>query len=370
MKAILQQFARLTVAHPAQVAAIKRRAGLDQDPTETAKALLMILPVPPADAVRRIRARLAVGSHAERRRSLAWAAVAALSLIAAGGAGAAWLTREVPLNTSLVASTSATLSPTPEVALRYTGDGRVTGTAAAPRIEWAYGSLTVEVQPNRGVQLSVRTAEAEVRVVGTRFIVERSALGTDVSVSHGKVAVVCDSGVDAVLSAGETLVCLPTTSGGLLGRAQALNAAGAPDEEVLLAAESGIAAEPHGVIADELRLMQMQALAALSRHEEAYRAATDALAGSVGPRREDFEHVAAREAMRAQGCAAALPRLQVLHNEARATAPELVLLADCASAHDAGLARAALLAALRLGVPPDQEDAVVQRLVDLGGTRP
>jgi hypothetical protein len=186
---------------------------------------------------------------------------------------------------------------------------------AHPRLEWEQGTLKVEVEPERGIDLAVHTREAEVRVVGTRFSVTRDALGTGVVVTHGHVAVLCADGEKALLGAGEARVCPPTHAAGLLGRANAL-----------AAAEASLAGSP--------------------------------------ARPSELRHLAVRNAIAMTGCPAALPHLRVLVGE-DATAPELVYFADCVADTEPAAAPAALTAALRQGAPPDQEARIIQRLKHL-----
>lgn len=371
MRLNLRMFARSTRASDAQIDALRSRLGLDLDPEAASRELLAGAMGADAEAVDRVRARLGYGVPVRARWSAGAVTMAAAALLSvAGGTSAAWWLVDAPLNASLIADTLATSDPTRYVALRYSGDGRLGGSEDAPRIEWTRGVLSVEVEPEQGVRLSVHTAEAEVQVIGTGFDVLRDARGTRVSVEHGRVAVACDGGAGVVLGAGESVECAPTTAAGLLGRAQALRQRGAANAEVLEAAERGLLAPHDAGLAAELTLVRAETLAQLARHTDALAVCVAATTAGAGARQIDLEHLEAREGLRAIGCEAALSPLRRLRERAAASPAELVLLSDCVAAGDPAEARAALIRALQLGVPPDQQDAVVDRLSRVGGKRP
>lgn len=373
MKIYLRRFARSTAADPARVSRLRERLGLTAEPEPESRGILSGALSADEGAIDRVRARLAYGDPARSTWTPARVAMAAATLLAVAGTAATsavWWSTEAPMDSTLATVTPEAVNPTPFVALRYSGDGHVGGTAEAPRIVWTRGVLNVEVEPNRGVQLSVHTAEAEVRVIGTGFDVVRDARGTRVSVAHGRVSVVCEGGDAALLQAGESKECAPTSAAGLLGRAQALRQRGASNTEVLEAAERGLGAPHDEALAAELTLVRAEMLAALDRHGEALAVAATATEAGAGARQVDLQHLAAREGLRAQGCDAASPYLRQLRDHNVASPAELVLLADCVAPTDPTEARAALITALRLGVPTELEDAVVERLIRVGGQLP
>ncbi len=141
------------------------------------------------------------------------------------------------LSARLVAKEIRELQATEDVDLQYRGTGVLSGDAAAPRIAWDTGTLHVSVTPKKGIDLQVRTADAEVHVVGTAFEVARSPLGTHVHVDHGRVWVACVTGERSLLGANEETWCLPSEPSGLLARALTLREQGASAEEVLMALE-------------------------------------------------------------------------------------------------------------------------------------
>ncbi|MDW8364108.1 MAG: FecR family protein, partial [Myxococcales bacterium] len=81
----------------------------------------------------------------------------------------------------------------------------VRATAAEIDVELSAGRIDVEFHPTlAGAGLSVRTDEATVRVVGTRFVVERDASGTRVAVLEGRVRVEqLNGGSSVLLAAGD-----------------------------------------------------------------------------------------------------------------------------------------------------------------------
>lgn len=135
-----------------------------------------------------------------------------------------------PLDIALESEQPASSIPLPPLALRYQGAGHVGGTVARPDIEWVLGRIELELEPDASAELTLRTVEATVRVTGTRFAVERDAAGTKVEVAEGRVAVRCQSSEppdgERALAVGESILCVPTTSAGLLGRARLLQQQG------------------------------------------------------------------------------------------------------------------------------------------------
>ena len=106
-----------------------------------------------------------------------------------------------------------------DVLLSFAGQGDLRAEGKVHDIDWSLGRLNVSVTPEQGVDLTVRTPEAEVSVVGTVFEVRRDRLGTTVSVERGKVSVSCSEGEPMLLRADGVHTCLPTTAMGLLNRA-------------------------------------------------------------------------------------------------------------------------------------------------------
>ncbi len=192
------------------------------------------------------------------------------------------------------------------------GAGTVSGTPTAMALTWTSGTLSVEVEPHRGVQLAVSTPEGEVRVVGTGFTVTRDALGTAVAVRHGKVAVSCARGESRAIEAGEALTCLPTTSAGALARVLALR--GTLDAKGQLAEVDDALALPGGADATRAELHALRAGALLESGAEA-EALTEAEATLALPgvtRADELHRLAARLRLRHDDCAGALPHLRAL----------------------------------------------------------
>lgn len=185
-----------------------------------------------------------------------------------------------------------------EVRLVWAGQGHAAGTTRTPRLEWAQGHLDVDVTPGLGIDLRVTTDEAEVAVVGTRFTVDRDALGTRVSVEHGLVRVTCTSGAELTLPAGESGACKPIHAAPLLRRARALEttdpAAALADVDAALAD----AARPP-LLDDELLALRIGLLHRLERGDDVVRAA---LAYGRGPRVDEVARLALDWAVGADRC--------------------------------------------------------------------
>lgn len=265
-----------------------------------------------ASAEARLRARLSTSEA-----SSGWAGRLAL-LGAAGLAAAGLVVAFRPSPPEPVAKTfseGATATATalgPEVTAQATGVGAVTGDAKNLHVAWQNGTISLEVEPERGIALDVKTDEALVRVVGTGFDVVRDALGTRVTVRHGKVQVDCVGGDSVLLATGESRSCLPQTAGGMLGRARALGDAGAPATDQLAAVERGLALAGPGPVQEELRFLQLGLLLKADRNADALTLAETMLADGQSVRRSEVVETAARLHIGAGDCAGATRWLEEL----------------------------------------------------------
>ncbi|MFT5586341.1 MAG: hypothetical protein ACI9VR_003938, partial [Cognaticolwellia sp.] len=182
----------------------------------TVTPLLKELPKPTFSATHRVRARLRKPAP-----SRAWVG----GLVLAAGAllvlGSTQLPQDpAPLAQALASAGQAEI--TPDLQATWQGSGRITGTEEAPIVDWDKGSLHLELTPDQGVDLQVRTREASVLVLGTVFDVDRDVLGTTVSVTRGSVQVNCTQGPNPTLNAGEQHTCLPVSAAASASRLQSL----------------------------------------------------------------------------------------------------------------------------------------------------
>jgi ferric-dicitrate binding protein FerR (iron transport regulator) len=361
---VLSRFTRETAPAPRAVERVRERIGPQPGDAEISKALLQHLPDPPRGAEARVRARLA---QPRPVRGRAWQVGAGLAVAAAAAGFALVIARPDPGLEPVQAQLSAArqpaeLAPTPHVALSYRGAGSLEGTQRAPHIRWESGTVSVEVEPERGVELVVSTAEARVSVVGTAFEVTRDALGTQVRVDHGQVQVVCAHGPTQLLSARAETTCLPTTAHGMLARARALQSAGAAPELLLSTAEQALERYPEpGPVRSELRLVRIEALTVLGREAEALEQARAYLEAGKELRRDSVLALAARLAWTTGGCDAASSWLEQLA-ELQPSVPNLVRLADCRAPVDPAGARAVLEQAQALEPDERWASAIEQRL--------
>ncbi len=220
------------------------------------------------------------------------------------------------------------LSVGESVVLIPSGAGTVEGSTLSPRIAWEQGRIDVEVEPGKNIDLAVLTRDAEVRVKGTVFTVERDALGTTVRVSRGVVGVRCADGPEADVTLDQEQLCLPKTAGGLLGRARALQGAGADPSTVLESVELGLDRSEAGSAVDgELQVMRMELLAGRGDRAEALTAALAYLAGGAALRQDEILQFARDLGQGLPGCEA------------------LVAASDAAQLQQEGPACAAALAA-------------------------
>lgn len=283
-------------------------------------------------------------------------------------AGALWMglmpPPDAPIPAAALEEARAMALSGGRVQLSWEGSGTVEGTDQAPRIGWESGEISVEVEPDQGIGLEVRTREAQVRVIGTGFAVRRDALGTTVAVRHGTVEVTCAGSGAVRLTEGQSRSCLPVSAAGLLARARAQQGAGAPAADWLGSVEAGLKA-PDGSpgIEGELRVLQLQALEAVGRIAEARAVAEDYVRQPRPARVEEVRRYAAMLALQQQDCAAAIPHLSAL------TAPavgDLLRLADCEAGSAPENARRHLEAARAVCNTPEERSAVDTRLIALG----
>jgi ferric-dicitrate binding protein FerR (iron transport regulator) len=262
---------------------------------------------PGPDTVDRVRR----GLHAPRRRS-------PIPRLAAGGvilavAAALLLSLRPPAAPAETPLAHGELALTRDVRLSTDGEGVAHTRDRQIEIAWAHGTLGVEVEPERGVQLAVVTDEATVRVVGTGFTVLRDALGTRVAVSHGKVETDCAFGGPVLLVAGETRTCLPRTAVGAVGRIRALQAARIGPTDALAEIDAALARpDAIGAAANELGALRVGALLDLGRDADALLASEHVLTTAPGARDGDLHRVAARLHVAAGRCDAARPHLAAL----------------------------------------------------------
>ena len=254
--------------------------------------LLRALPGPTPAGEARIRARLAsrrdrVPARARWRIGLLAAAAMALLLIRPPAPPA-------PLSQRIAtAGELLRMEPVAGLVLQARGEGDLDGTEPAPELHWQQGHLRLEVDPDHHFDLHIHTREAEVHVVGTVLSVDRDALGTRVEVEHGTVELSClfDPALDR-LTAQQSRTCLPLTAAGLLGRALALQGRAAPNGEILLALDQGLArAKMGGAVESELRYVRLQTLLADGQLDEARFAARAYLQSNSTPRAQEVERI-------------------------------------------------------------------------------
>ena len=287
-----------------------------------ATAELSHLPEPTELAAARVRARL---RSRPRRQVPVWASAATVGVVAAA---LALLTVVMPRPDAPVAVTLSGAGDevvlTEHVRAWHDGRGAVAGTERDLVIDWEVGRIELEVDPDEGVALEVRTPEGTVSVVGTRFAVVRDATGTSIEVEHGAVRADCGatgesdpSGRPAavlgfVVAAGERAECLPVTASGWLARARAEEGRSAPASTVLARADAGLRLDAPAPIASELEVARMGALLRDGRSSEALDASERALAGADAARAQELHRAAARLALAAGDCDRALPHLDAL----------------------------------------------------------
>jgi len=260
-------------------------------------------------ALTRVERRVRASLHHRRAHRPALLGLAAGAAVAATALTLA-LRLPSPIDLTIETSTVAAIPLAPDVALEATGRGHATGDERAPRLRWEEGTLSVEVTPDRGVDLEITTDEAIIRVVGTGFSVERGALGTSVSVRHGRVAVQCLAGGSSLLTENLAVECPPTRPSGLLARARAQAARGDAPDAVLATLKRADRPEDPPALAGEILAFQVDVLRNAGRDDEALVAARRYLDAGYAPRRPEIRRIASATLYARGGCDAALPLLR------------------------------------------------------------
>lgn len=242
---------------------------------------------PSVDEIRRVRVAVHERRHDKAQGSWTFAGLG-LGAVAAAAAAVFLLTPAppVPLEMQLASAESTEVSLSEHVQLTTLGRGKVGGTTAAPRITWDNGLVDVSVTPKQGIDLQVTTREAHVRVVGTVFAVDRTALGTEVSVTRGRVETTCVGKEPVMLEGGDRVLCLPVDAAGWLGRARALRAAGSTTEDVVDAVATGLSSSGPEAVRGELLALRVRVLVDAGRRQDALKTAAQYLEEGHTPRKQ------------------------------------------------------------------------------------
>lgn len=310
--------------------------------------------------IRRVRRR-AMQRLSQRRRPPVWALVPVAAAAIAAAAWLAWPQAQGPLPLASEDSWSQT-DARPGVQLAFHGEGQVSSPSV---VSWERGELKVEVEPHRGIEFRVETDEATIRVVGTVFSVERSSLGTSVTVERGQVEVTCQDEPTRSVSTQQSWLCLRSPAAALHW---ADSQKGSAASEILQVVDRGLArSDPTDPVHDELEVLRIQTLARSGQVGLALEAAVARLDRAAPHRAKEVRQIAAKAAMDTLGCPAALPHLEALATEDDGAA--LVLLADCVGSSDLARARELLERALTLSPPTGQAAGIQQRLeaLEAGG---
>lgn len=337
-----------TRATPQQVARVRHRLDLQLVP---ARAELEHLPKPSAQAVARVSARLRQ-SHGSRP-SAAKAAPLALGIgtlafaALSTAAGVAWYGQQDAADPELQLFTLSQGAPAPALRgldiVEHDGQGSLVRDGRTVTIEWEYGRL--DVASAEGLSVVVLTPEGRVDLpsAGGRLQVERSALGTGVTVLDGSAALACGDDLPAAarvangalppgispagdapdpqvntnqttaLASGAAHTCLPRTASGWLNRLHALETSGLSPAELVAETDRALAAPGSGAEMGEIWTLRLNTQIAAGWNAAALESAEHALANTPDAgRAEGLHRTAARLALVLGDCARALPHLDAL----------------------------------------------------------
>lgn len=276
------------------VAVHRVRARLDQALRPASE--LGALPTPSADAIRRVRARLA-----PRPARARWWGLGAAALLAGSAALAAGILARPPAPLDQPLHDGVTIDG-PDLQLTARGTGHLTG--SPPIIRWDSGVL--ELTARRPVR--VVTAEGTVDLDAGVLVLTRDAMGT--TVNEGAPRITCAHAGPGV--------CLPTTPAGLLARGRALERAGSPPDLVLDTLDAAVARLQAGdPLLAEVHAARVGPLLERGERDAALRAAETGLT-VAGPREAALHRVAARLRLAIGDCAGAVPHLEALEDRTEA----------------------------------------------------
>lgn len=307
-----------TLPEPARARLTRRLAAWTTDrPGLAAQVRLDTEPAP--GVVARVTRRLRQAPTASPWR---WSVVALAAAVALAAVVAAW----------------PSAPRVADVRMAFDGVGHVERSGAAPLVVWESGTAHLDVTPQRGLALSVRTPEAVIQVVGTVFDVHRQAHSTRVTVERGAVDVECVGNAHVLVPAGESVTCLPGTLDGWVARALEL-----PDPAARLEAVDRALGLVGGseAVQTELLALRVTTLTALGRGEEAFDTAQGVAARPGAP--AAVLAFVARERFAREGCGAVPAVYAALAVEP--SAPEGLLAASCVADSDPAEARRLLGAA-------------------------
>jgi hypothetical protein len=278
---------------------------------------------PSPSQVKRLAMRIDRRRHRRTPRLGLAAAFAVPVLVAATAVVALWPSTG-PNPVALDLSEAGAIEVSEHIGIDFEGDGALGGTDRDLQIAWTTGRITIEVEPHQGIEVEVTTSEGVIRVVGTAFTVDRTDLGTSVSVERGRVEVDCHGGNTQLLDAAEVTLCLPTSAGGMLVRGRLLDS---PDDS-LEAAEIGMRLHPDGDTRAELTALQFESLLKLGRFDEAVGAAGQYI-HLGGPRTTVRRYGSTYAASPAVSCETAMAYVSSLSEP---TADERAAVARCSTA--------------------------------------
>ncbi|MCB9742952.1 MAG: FecR domain-containing protein [Alphaproteobacteria bacterium] len=240
------------------------------------------------------------------------AAAAALLLVTSGPS------RSDPLSYSVGDDAPLQVALTEHVEMQSEGVGEISGTRGAPVYQLESGKVLFSVTPEQGIDLRVHTEEAEVRVLGTVFSVERTDLGTEVKVQEGTVWVKCKgpNGQEPTLVAGMSDTCKPVTAERWANRAMQLEKTGGSPEALSEAIAAALAGGITGENKGHVLAMRMESAMARQEYLSALADAKSILdAGFQDTRKDALKYAALLSFNTAQTCEAALPYMELLEQE-------------------------------------------------------
>jgi hypothetical protein len=265
---------------------------------------------------------------------------------------------------ALSAESWSELEASEHVQLGFSGQGSAQVEGKVHDIDWKQGRLSVSVTPSQEIDLTVRTPEANILVVGTVFEVQRNTLGTTISVERGTVSVQCGQRTARQLTTGEKQTCLPTTAVGLLNRAQDLKRA-SPDDAVAAIAMGLELVDASSTDFDDLHYRAAEIHYEAGRPEAALESARSALSGGDGTYTAEAHSIAAHQALTLGSCSDALPHLIWMTEHDHAEAQDLAVLAQCVSDTDPGAALRWLEAAEAKAIDPVLKERIRTRIEHL-----
>lgn len=245
------------------------------------------------------------------------------------------------------------------VTINGNGQGEISGKDNQLTIAWNIGQISVEVEPEKGVNLSIQTPDALVNVIGTKFTVDCSEKGTALSVEQGKVEFICHNLESNSIASKQSDICYKSAGTALVQARDFLDEGLAT--LAIEATNKGLSLEPGEAVKEELNAVKILAFSSIDE-EQALPLAKSYLQSKSQLRRDEILSITSRLALKYEGCAEAEPFLQEYATLPSASPVALVKLSDCLIELKKPGSLDLLERALQSHLTPEEQADIIRRI--------